>query len=77
VITPIIVLIASLVLLYAGIQSVLSLLIGIACYWGNVSFKQPSSISYKFTAGGMGLASLVIGLAGTLWSVTVLAIKFS
>jgi len=25
----------------------------------------------------MGLASLVIGLAGTLWSVTVLAIKFS
>lgn len=76
-ITASIVLIASLVLLYVGIASLGQLLIDVISFWGRVIYKDPSEVSWSFRFSGTGLGCFVVGLAGTLWSVIVLAIKFA
>lgn len=74
---PLIVLAISLLFLYVGIQGIVHLFICVISFWGEVIWKDVKSIKYSFKAGGLGLVAFVLGLAGTLWSVIVLAIRFA
>jgi hypothetical protein len=67
----------SLLLLYIGIQGIISLWLAVICFWGRVSFREPANIEYNFKPGGSGLIAFVLGFAGTLWSVIFLAIKIA
>jgi hypothetical protein len=73
--TAIVILFWSLVLLYFGTAHILALLVDVICFWGKVNWKKPDTISYSFTSGGWKVAAFVLGFAGMLWSVIVLAIK--
>jgi predicted Co/Zn/Cd cation transporter (cation efflux family) len=73
--TAIVILVWSMLLFIIGIAHILALFVDLMCFWGKVNFKKPERIEYKFTAGGWKVAAFVLGFAGTLWSVIVLAIK--
>lgn len=70
---PVIILILSLFFLYGGISGILLLFIKVISFWGEVNWKNPERISYNFKASGLGLVAFVVGFAGTIWSVIVLA----
>jgi hypothetical protein len=74
---PLIVLALSLPLLYVGIGSILSLIIKVICFWGEVIWKDVDRASWEFKPSGFGLVAFVVGLAGMLWSVIVLAIHYT
>ena len=74
---PLIVLAISLVFLYVGISSIIHLFIQVISFWAEVIWKDVSKINYSFKAGGLGLVCFVLGLAGMLWSVIVLAIRYT
>lgn len=76
-ILPLIVLAISLLFLYVGISGILLLLINVISFWGKVIWKDVDRAEWSFKAGGLGLVAFVVGLAGMLWSVIVLAIRYT
>jgi hypothetical protein len=74
---PVIILTISLIFLYVGIKGMGDLLITVISFWGRVMWKSPDKIEWDFNFAGPGLVAFVLGMAGMLWSVIVLAIKFA
>lgn len=73
-IAAILVLLASIYLIFIFFMHVVGVWLSVVTFWGRVAWRNPEKISYEFKFDRLVVIAGIIGAAGILWSVIKLAV---